>query len=422
MKKLKILLIVYSVAVIMPLCAYAWYPMAPASSGNVTNGDSHDHNGGDGAQIDHTNLSNIGTNTHAEIDTALGNKPNSTQVPLDSDFTSNGYMRVTGSGTYESCLDTFNGTSAPTANEDSGDGYCVGSFFYDVTNDKAYVCLDATATAAVWTEITQTAAGLSENEVEEFIFDTDVETATGIWTLNRIKLTVHTAEPTDEAVGDVLIADNDTWDPASVSGTNDYMVICTAAGSPGTWLAIRDMVTGEMLYSALEIPNTSSGDQTLTEGQIGQKSDEDVICFHGGSAGEAQDEVCLSLLDPFIVPFDPKTEYDTTDNHVISIHKVGDAEPHGITLVEWSCDYINGDPDTELDLDLICDSTPNWNPDANATVMDVLDTTAGTSSADSGFDSATCGNGNYLYLRFGADPTDSGERVHCEFLFYKEED
>lgn len=39
----------------------------------VTNGDSHDHVGGDGAQINHTGLSNIGTNTHAQVDTAVAN-------------------------------------------------------------------------------------------------------------------------------------------------------------------------------------------------------------------------------------------------------------------------------------------------------------------------------------------------------------
>jgi hypothetical protein len=43
---------------------------AVASLG-VTNGNSHDHAGGDGAQIDHTGLSNIGTNSHSTIDTHI---------------------------------------------------------------------------------------------------------------------------------------------------------------------------------------------------------------------------------------------------------------------------------------------------------------------------------------------------------------
>lgn len=46
---------------------------APSAKG-VTNGDSHDHNGGDGAQVSHLNLSNIGTNAHSAVDLFIASK------------------------------------------------------------------------------------------------------------------------------------------------------------------------------------------------------------------------------------------------------------------------------------------------------------------------------------------------------------
>lgn len=45
-------------------------------------------------------------------------------------------------------------SAAPTVNDDSGDGYAVGSFWCDTTADNAYICLDATLGAAVWKIIT----------------------------------------------------------------------------------------------------------------------------------------------------------------------------------------------------------------------------------------------------------------------------
>ena len=46
----------------------------------VTNGDTHDHYGGDGGQIDHIRLANIGTLTHAQIDAHLAKSANGTYL------------------------------------------------------------------------------------------------------------------------------------------------------------------------------------------------------------------------------------------------------------------------------------------------------------------------------------------------------
>lgn len=45
-------------------------------------------------------------------------------------------------------------SAAPTVNEDSGDGYDIGSIWCDTSADDAYICLDATLGAAVWKKIT----------------------------------------------------------------------------------------------------------------------------------------------------------------------------------------------------------------------------------------------------------------------------
>lgn len=44
----------------------------------------------------------------------------------------------------------YSATAAPTVNDDSADGYGVGSLWIDVTGDDVYMCVDATAGAAVW--------------------------------------------------------------------------------------------------------------------------------------------------------------------------------------------------------------------------------------------------------------------------------
>lgn len=74
----------------------------------------------------------------------------------------NGASLITASGETTGLkwrLNNDAGTVAPTINEDSGDGYQVGSRWIDTTGDKEYVCLDASVGAAVWTETTTTGGG-----------------------------------------------------------------------------------------------------------------------------------------------------------------------------------------------------------------------------------------------------------------------
>src|SRR3972149_8865211 len=52
----------------------------------------------------------------------------------------------------------FAKTVDPTVNDDSDDGYEVGSVWINVTLDKAFICVDATVGASVWAETTPTAS------------------------------------------------------------------------------------------------------------------------------------------------------------------------------------------------------------------------------------------------------------------------
>lgn len=56
-------------------------------------------------------------------------------------------------------LDKLDATADPTADDDSGDGYSVGSRWINVTSGEEFVCVDATPTAAVWTSTTAAGAG-----------------------------------------------------------------------------------------------------------------------------------------------------------------------------------------------------------------------------------------------------------------------
>ena len=71
-------------------------------------------------------------------------------------------------------------TVAPTVNEDSGDGYAIGSRWLDTTADKEYVALDVTVGAAVWVETTAPSGGALTYAVNRV--ETDEATNSGTFT------------------------------------------------------------------------------------------------------------------------------------------------------------------------------------------------------------------------------------------------
>jgi len=175
--------------------------------------------------------------------------------------------------------------------------------------------------------------------------------------------------------------------------------------------------------TSLEIPNGTADVALGAAGQIHLNTTDEQLSFHSAADGEISGEASISLLRHITATFDPSGYYDQeTTYRVLPLFTVKDDAPEGITITEWKMNYVKGDPTTELDCDLMCDTTPDYNPAAGATVMDVLDTTTGASTADTGFDSATCANGANVYLRIGADPTDALVIVTFDLWFYNEED
>ena len=70
---------------------------------------------------------------------------------MDGDFVaSDGLLLKTGAGAFSLLKVNLAASAAPTVNDDSGQGYGVGSIIVDTTNTRRYVCLDPGVGAAKW--------------------------------------------------------------------------------------------------------------------------------------------------------------------------------------------------------------------------------------------------------------------------------
>jgi microcystin-dependent protein len=93
-----------------------------------------------------------GTTGHTH-DGTIGEGP---KISLTSSIT--GVLPVANGGT--GGINKINATTAPTATDDSNDGYIEGSIWVDVTNNRVYICVDSTVAAAIWQRYELYDAGL----------------------------------------------------------------------------------------------------------------------------------------------------------------------------------------------------------------------------------------------------------------------
>jgi hypothetical protein len=117
------------------------YYVVTQTTGDLVNDKLHPNSGAPDYNVTHQ-ASDV-----SDFDTEVGNHADVTAA----------LAHVSANGTSHSMVrySKFDGTTAPTVNDDVDLGYVAGSFWTDTTNDKNYVCLDNTNGAAVWTETTQ---------------------------------------------------------------------------------------------------------------------------------------------------------------------------------------------------------------------------------------------------------------------------
>lgn len=120
----------------------------------------------------HSDLTGIGTGDHHAQSHALDSHTGTLKHEkggLEADVNAgDGFVEIKGGVTTVIKSNTA-ATAVPGATDDSAAGYAVGSVWVDTTNDKAYVCLDAAAAAAVWTEVTQ--AGSAGSDISARVYN-----------------------------------------------------------------------------------------------------------------------------------------------------------------------------------------------------------------------------------------------------------
>ena len=208
--------------------------------------------------------------------------------------------------------------------------------------------------------------------------------------------------PTKNAVRDKIESmGSGSGDHGGLSGLGDddhpqYGQLADAETITGNWVNTANPWAANELISTVVIE--------------GDADSIDSAMYVDGSIDEehlADDAVKYHLR--FNLP-QPKDYYDNVDHEALLWRQTDAA----ITITSIKCS-LDADPTTELAFDL------KWSDAfigfANAAVIDVCDTTSGTTSITSGFDDATVASGKDIYLLLDATPDADITQLGCDISY-----
>jgi hypothetical protein len=201
-------------------------------------------------------------------------------------------------------------TAAPAVTDDLDLGYKVGSEWIDVTNDKAYVCVDASDGAAVWSQTSvrtaDTISALTTTDMFLVRDDSDsgdpLETATGTVLMDFV-LTQLAARPTDTIA---TLADGDMFLCRDDSDAGDPVETVTASVLSTYIAAEQNIVAGAWSGAAVAGTNCAVGSVTGNYIRIGDR------VFFSGAVASVNPTAAVPTATDFEVPIPVASNFTAT--------------------------------------------------------------------------------------------------------------
>lgn len=220
-------------------------------------------------------------------------------------------------------------TGAPTVNNDTSEGYSIGSFWIDVNNDEAYRCVDASTGAAVWIKTTLEIGDLGTLATQNTVDNSDWSGAalavanggTGSSTEGDARTALGAA-----AASDLTTHTSDTGNPHSVTKAQVGLTNVTDDAQ----LTIANNLS-DLNSSVLARSNLGLGTMALRNNisDTDWNSASDLVVANGGTG--ASDAATA------------RTNLDVPSNSDLTAHTGSTSNPHSVTKAQVGLTNVTDD-------------------------------------------------------------------------------